>query len=72
MTLLTGLLFHTTLQPQSVRALVGGTLIDGYGGQPLANSVILIRGEQIEAVGQVGSLAVPPDAEIISTEGMSV
>jgi imidazolonepropionase-like amidohydrolase len=55
-----------------VKALVGGTLIDGFGGKPLSNSVIIIDGERIRAVGQVGQLAVPPGAEVISTEGMSV
>jgi imidazolonepropionase-like amidohydrolase len=54
------------------RALVGGTLLDGAGGPPLANSVILIDGERISAVGQVGTLAVPAGAEVISTEGMTV
>ncbi|HXG70849.1 MAG TPA: amidohydrolase family protein [Gemmatimonadaceae bacterium] len=53
-------------------ALVGGTLIDGFGGPPLRNSVVLIEGERITAVGQVGSLAVPSGADVISTEGMSV
>jgi imidazolonepropionase-like amidohydrolase len=53
-------------------ALVGGTLIDATGRPPIRNSVILIEGERIAAVGQVGTLAVPPDAEVISTEGMSV
>ena len=53
-------------------ALVGGRLIDGFGGPPLANSVILIDGERIKAIGQVGTLAVPKDAEVISTEGMDV
>jgi imidazolonepropionase-like amidohydrolase len=57
--------------PRSL-ALVGGQLIDGHGGPPLRNSVILIEGERIKAVGQVGSLAVPPGAEVISTDGMSV
>ena len=56
----------------SVKALVGGTLIDGYGGRPIRNSEILIDGQRISAVGQVGALAVPPSAEVISTEGMSV
>lgn len=55
-----------------LKALVGGTLIDGYGGTPIQNSVILIEGEKITAVGQVGSLAIPEGAEVISTEGMSV
>ncbi|HET9524936.1 MAG TPA: amidohydrolase family protein [Pyrinomonadaceae bacterium] len=55
-----------------VKALVGGTLIDGYGSKPIRNSVVIIEGERIRAVGQVGSLAIPPGAEVISTEGMSV
>lgn len=54
------------------KALVGGTLIDGYGGEPIKNSVILIDGEKITKIGQVGTLQVPKDYEIISTEGMSV
>src|SRR4029434_6339029 len=59
-------------QPQTLKALVGGTLIDGFGGKPIRNSVIIIEGERIKAVGQVGTLPVPAGAEIISTEGMTV
>ncbi len=55
-----------------IKALVGGTLIDGFGGKPIANSVVIIDGERIAAVGQVGVLEPPAGAEIISTEGMSV
>lgn len=54
------------------KALVGGTLIDGLGGTPLQNSVILIDGERIEEVGTVGTLPVPEGYEVISTEAMSV
>lgn len=54
------------------KALVGGTLIDGFGNPPLRNSVILINGEKIVEVGSVGSMTVPEGYEIISTEGMSV
>ncbi|HET7617298.1 MAG TPA: amidohydrolase family protein [Vicinamibacterales bacterium] len=59
-------------RPASVTALVGGTLIDGYGGPPIRNSVILVSGERITAVGDVATLPVPAGATIISTEGMSV
>ena len=59
-------------QNAPLKALVGGTLIDGNGGPPVRNSVIIVRGERIEAVGQVGTLPVPAGAEVISTEGMSV
>jgi imidazolonepropionase-like amidohydrolase len=55
-----------------LKALVGGRLIDGYGGQPLENSVVLIEGDRIKAVGRVGEVLVPEGAEVISTEGMSV
>ena len=53
-------------------ALVGGTLVDGFGGPPLRNSVVLIEGERIAAVGQVGQLEVPAGARVVSTEGMTV
>ena len=68
------LLFIVSASAQSakVKALVGGTLIDGYGSTPIRNSIVIIEGEKIKAVGQVGKLAIPPGAEVISTEGMTV
>ena len=59
-------------QDEPMKALIGGTLIDGFGGKPLANSVILVQGERIKAIGQVGRIDIPEEAERISTEGMSV
>ena len=59
-------------QSGRVKALVGGTLIDGFGSTPIRNSVIIVEGERIIAVGQVGSLNIPAGAEVISTEGMTV
>ncbi len=61
-----------TAQSSNLKALVGGTLIDGYGSDPIKNSVIIIEGERIKEVGTIENTTVPPDAEIISTEGMSV
>ena len=55
-----------------VKALVGGTLIDGYGGKPIQNSVIIIEGEKIKKIGRKGEIEIPANAEVISTEGMSV
>ena len=59
-------LISGNLFPQNLKALVGGTLIDGFGGTPIRNSVIIVEGERIKAVGQVGSLEIPAGAEIIS------
>jgi imidazolonepropionase-like amidohydrolase len=67
-----GASISANVQSPNVKALVGGTLIDGFGSKPLRNSVVIIEGERIKAVGQVGSLAVPAGAEIVSTEGMTV
>ena len=53
-------------------ALVGGTLIDGTGGPVIRNSVILVDGDRISAVGTIGSRPVPAGYQVISTEGMSV
>jgi imidazolonepropionase-like amidohydrolase len=55
-----------------VTALVGGTLIDGTLHAPIVDSVVLIEGQRIKAVGRVGELPVPPGATVISTEGMTV
>ncbi|MFQ5723412.1 MAG: amidohydrolase family protein [Terriglobia bacterium] len=57
---------------EPVLALVGGRLIDGYGGPPLENSVILVRGNRIEAVGRQGELEIPEGARVISTDGYTV
>ncbi len=54
--LLTNVLMFS--QQNQLKALVGGTLIDGFGSNPIKNSVILIDGERITAVGTVETLPV--------------
>lgn len=53
-------------------ALVGGTLVDGTLADPIRDSVVLVEGERIVAVGTVDTLPVPAGATVISTEGMTV
>lgn len=62
----------TSAAAQEQKALVGGRLIDGFGHAPIQDSVILIDGDTITAVGSVDTLEPPPGYEIISTEGMDV
>jgi len=54
------------------KALVGGTLLDGLGGAPLYNSVVLIDGTDIINVGTQDNLPIPDGFDIISTEAMTV
>ncbi len=65
-------LLSTAGYGSDLKALVGGVLIDGYGGPPIQNSVVIIEGKYIKAIGTVGQLKPPEGAEIISTEGMTV
>lgn len=65
-------LLGSAVAAQDRTALVGGRLIDGYGGPPLADSVILIEDGRITEVGTVDTLAVPDGYETVSTEGMDV
>ncbi|WP_273566430.1 amidohydrolase family protein [Maribacter halichondriae] len=65
-------LLSSVSQENKIKALVGGTLIDGFGSDPIKNSVIIIEGEKIKAVGTMDNILIPKDAEVISTEGMTV
>jgi imidazolonepropionase-like amidohydrolase len=55
-----------------VRALVGGRVIDGTGGPPIDDGVVVIENDRITAVGPVAAVTMPAGAEVISTEGMTV
>ena len=53
-------------------AIVGGRLIDGHGGPPLENSVILISGSRIAKIGTTDTLPVPAGIKTVSSDGMTV
>src|SRR3984893_17927104 len=54
---------------QNVLVIQGGTLIDGNGGAPVRNSVIVITGNRITAVGRAGQVQVPAGAQVINAPG---
>lgn len=70
--LILSLILSVPVSAQDIKALVGGTLIDGFGGPPIHNSVVIVQGKKIIQVGRVGEVKIPANAEVISTEGMSV
>jgi imidazolonepropionase-like amidohydrolase len=51
---------------------VGGALFDGTGLPPVRNSVIVIEGERIVAVGERGQIEIPEVTEIIDLTGKTV
>ena len=54
------------------KAVLHGTLIDGTGAEPVANSAIIVRDDRIEAVGRADEVAVPEGVEIIDASGKTV
>jgi len=56
----------------SVIAIVGATLIDGNGGPVVTDSAVVIRGEQIVAVGKRQAVKVPNGAEIVDAKGLTL
>ena len=52
-----------------MRAFTGATIIDGTGGKPIANGVLLIDGKTIKAVGPVSRVSIPSSAERIDVSG---
>lgn len=53
-------------------ALSGGRLLDGYGGPPVENAVVLIAGERIVAAGPQHEIGVPGGVPVIDTNGMTM
>jgi imidazolonepropionase-like amidohydrolase len=53
-------------------AVVGGFLLDGYGGPGRRNAVVLIDGDKIVAVGDEGRLAIPPGTKTVDANGYTV
>jgi imidazolonepropionase-like amidohydrolase len=53
-------------------AILGAQLIDGTGGDPVADGALVIEGERITAVGWRGDVQVPHGALVIEAAGTSV
>ncbi|MEM7330389.1 MAG: amidohydrolase family protein [Pseudomonadota bacterium] len=66
-------LFGCATGPASkVTAITGGTVIDGLGGDPIVNGVVLIDGERILAVGAAEDVAIPAGAAEIDASGKTL
>src|SRR5437867_11210521 len=64
---------HSTYAPQPAALVIeGGTLIDGNGGAPVPDSVVVIQGSTITAVSRKGQAAIPTGARVINVTGKFV
>src|SRR5688572_20904752 len=59
-------------QAPSMLVIEGGTLIDGNGGNPVPDSLIIIQGNRITNVSRRGQVPYPSTAQVINATGKYV
>ncbi len=57
---------------EEVIALEGATLIDGSGGEPVKDALVLVKQGHIEAVARVNEVAVPRGARVMNLIGKTI
>ena len=57
---------------EEVKVIFGASLIDGNGGDPVENSVIIVKGNVIDSVGKKADVKVPKEAVVIDATGKTV
>ena len=53
-------------------AIVGATLIDGRGGPPINDSIVIVQGDRITEVGNRLSGKIPANAEVVDARGLTL
>ena len=51
--------------PEPVTVIVGATLVDGGGKAPLADAIVVLKGERIAEVGDRAHTAIPKGATLV-------
>src|SRR4051794_41738960 len=55
--------------PPARVAIIGATLVDGNGGAPLRDAVLVVEGARIAQVGPRGAVTIPTGAEQVDARG---
>jgi imidazolonepropionase-like amidohydrolase/CubicO group peptidase (beta-lactamase class C family) len=58
--------------PMPGTAIVGATLLDGRGGPPVSNSVVLVRGDKIASVGTWPGTGIPAEVQFFDARGLTL
>lgn len=70
----TALLLSACGQPENsrIQVLIGGTLTDGRGGEPVEHSVVIVEDDKIRAAGTQVQTPIPAGSKKINTTGYIV
>ena len=55
-----------------MKAITGATIIDGNGGAPLSEAIVVIEDDTIKTVGNGAEAQIPEGAEVIDAAGMTL
>ena len=55
-----------------MKALTGGRLFDGNGGDVLENAVVIVENDRILEVGPASSVSFPADTEVFDLKGLTL
>ncbi len=58
--------------PDDALVIMNGTVIDGTGTAPIADGVVVIRGDRILAVGEAADFEIPQSARVLDAGGGSI
>src|SRR5215469_11284689 len=56
-------------EESKVKAIIGAVLIDGNGGPPITDSVVVVSGSRIQLVGSRVNVPIPAEADKINGSG---
>ena len=59
-------------EKQGTIVVSGGTLIDGNGGPPLQNAIVVIQDGKFSQVGRVGEVTIPANSQVIDASGKTI
>jgi imidazolonepropionase-like amidohydrolase len=62
---------HVNLR-NSITCILGGTLLDGTGCEPLPDAAVLIENKQIKEIGLRRNIKIPRDSRVIEAEGKTI
>ena len=57
---------------ETVYAITGVRLIDGNGGEPVDDALIIIKGDTIQSVSRSGEAEIPTGAQVIAAAGKTI
>ena len=59
-------------EPNNPIAIVGGDLIDATGAPPKLGYTVVIEGDKITRIGPMEEVDIPPGAQVINADGMTI